>query len=77
MRTYTKETQDELTPQLALDLLRDGNERFVNNIKAHRNSSPWSVSPPTIYINLRFYHITPAAHSIIPKRICFLTFAAT
>ena len=37
MRTYTKETQDELTPQLALNLLKQGNERFVNNIKAHRN----------------------------------------
>ncbi|MDB5222650.1 MAG: carbonic anhydrase [Chitinophagaceae bacterium] len=37
MRTFTKETQDELTPELALNLLKDGNERFVNNIKAHRN----------------------------------------
>ena len=37
MRTYTKETQDGLTPELALDILKEGNERFVNNIKAHRN----------------------------------------
>lgn len=37
MRTYTKQTQDELTPELALNLLKEGNERFVNNIKAHRN----------------------------------------
>ena len=37
MRTFTKETQDELTPQLAIDLLKQGNERFVNNIKMHRN----------------------------------------
>ncbi len=37
MRTYTKETQDELTPELALNLLKEGNERFVNNIMAHRN----------------------------------------
>src|ERR1035438_8107279 len=37
MRTHTKETQDELTPQLALDILKEGNERFINNIKAHRN----------------------------------------
>ena len=37
MRTYTKQTQDELTPELALNLLKQGNERFVNNIKAHRN----------------------------------------
>src|ERR1022692_3846695 len=37
MRTHTKETQDGLTPELALDILKEGNERFVNNIKAHRN----------------------------------------
>jgi carbonic anhydrase len=37
MRTFTKKTQEELTPELALDILKKGNERFVNNIKAHRN----------------------------------------
>ncbi|MBK7037264.1 MAG: carbonic anhydrase [Bacteroidetes bacterium] len=37
MRSHTKETQDELTPEHALDILKEGNERFVNNIKAHRN----------------------------------------
>src|ERR1035441_2384241 len=37
MRTHTKETQDKLTPDLALDILKEGNERFVMNIKAHRN----------------------------------------
>ena len=37
MRTFTKKTRDELTPQLALEILKRGNERFVNNIKAHRN----------------------------------------
>ena len=37
MRTHTKETQDKLTPELALDILKEGNERFVMNIKAHRN----------------------------------------
>ena len=37
MRAHTKETQDELTPEHALDILREGNKRFVNNIKAHRN----------------------------------------
>lgn len=37
MRTYTKETQEELTPELAVELLKEGNARFVNNIKAHRN----------------------------------------
>ncbi len=37
MRTYTKETQDLLTPEHALNILKEGNERFVHNIKAHRN----------------------------------------
>src|SRR5450432_2669582 len=37
MRTYIKETQEGLTPQLALDILKEGNKRFVNNIKTNRN----------------------------------------
>lgn len=37
MRTHTKETQESLTPEIAIEILRDGNKRFVNNIKAHRN----------------------------------------
>ena len=37
MRTHTKETQQGLTPAHALEILQEGNERFVNNIKAHRN----------------------------------------
>jgi carbonic anhydrase len=37
MITYTKETQKGLTPDRALNILKEGNERFVNNIKTHRN----------------------------------------
>lgn len=37
MKSHTKKTQDSLTPELSLELLKEGNERFVNNIKAHRN----------------------------------------
>ena len=37
MRTHTKETQQDLTAAHALEILKEGNERFVNNIKAHRN----------------------------------------
>jgi carbonic anhydrase len=37
MRKYSKETQDSLTPELALGILKEGNKRFVNNIKTHRN----------------------------------------
>ena len=37
MRSHTKKTQAEVTPEQALDILKEGNKRFVNNIKAHRN----------------------------------------
>lgn len=37
MRTHTKDTQANTTPQTALQWLREGNYRFVNNLKAHRN----------------------------------------
>ncbi|MFG4002177.1 carbonic anhydrase family protein [Flavobacterium aquidurense] len=37
MYTHSKETQGSLTPTSALDILKAGNERFVNNLKANRN----------------------------------------
>ena len=37
MRTLTKELRDKLTPKEAIEVLKAGNERFVNNLKAHRN----------------------------------------
>ncbi|MEJ7848445.1 MAG: carbonic anhydrase family protein [Pyrinomonadaceae bacterium] len=37
MRTHTKDTQATTTPQLALEYLREGNYRFVNNLKINRN----------------------------------------
>lgn len=37
MRTQTKETQHHLTPEKALQILKDGNQRFINNLKANRN----------------------------------------
>lgn len=37
MKTHTKETQESLTPDLALEILKEGNQRFVNNIKVNRN----------------------------------------
>lgn len=37
MKTLTKEMQSSLTPQKAIELLRDGNKRFVNNLKVNRN----------------------------------------
>ena len=37
MRTLTKEMQDKLTPLAALELLKEGNKRFVNNLKINRN----------------------------------------
>ncbi|MHA4896302.1 carbonic anhydrase family protein [Pedobacter sp. PWIIR3] len=37
MRTHSKETQSSLNPETALQILKEGNERFVNNLKANRN----------------------------------------
>ena len=37
MKTYTKETQDLMTPSLALDALKDGNERFLKGNQVTRN----------------------------------------
>jgi carbonic anhydrase len=37
MRVHTQETQASLTPTTALQILKEGNGRFVNNLKANRN----------------------------------------
>ena len=37
MRTHSKETQSSLTPETALQILKEGNQRFINNLKANRN----------------------------------------
>jgi carbonic anhydrase len=37
MKTQTKETQANLTPRMALEILKEGNNRFVNNLKEHRD----------------------------------------
>ncbi len=37
MKTLTKELQASITPSMALDLLKQGNKRFVNNLKVNRN----------------------------------------
>lgn len=37
MYTQTKKTQMNLTPHEALQILKQGNQRFINNLKAHRN----------------------------------------
>ncbi len=37
MKTLTKETQEAITPTLALELLKKGNDRFVKNLKINRN----------------------------------------
>jgi carbonic anhydrase len=37
MKAHTKETQATMTPQKALDFLKEGNLRFQNNLKANRN----------------------------------------
>lgn len=37
MRTLTKELRDSITPQEAVNILKKGNARFVNNLKVNRN----------------------------------------
>lgn len=37
MRTQSKETQAHLTPAQAVQILKDGNARFMQNLKANRN----------------------------------------
>ncbi len=37
MKTLTKEMQESITPSMALDLLKEGNKRFINNLKVNRN----------------------------------------
>lgn len=37
MKTHTRETQSTLTPQKAIQFLKEGNIRFQNNLKANRN----------------------------------------
>jgi carbonic anhydrase len=37
MRTHSKETQSSVTPAEAQEILREGNLRFVNNLKLNRN----------------------------------------
>ncbi|HMR92642.1 MAG TPA: carbonic anhydrase family protein [Chitinophagaceae bacterium] len=37
MRTHTKDFQQNLTPADAYEVLKEGNQRFVNNLKVNRN----------------------------------------
>lgn len=37
MKTLNKEMQDAITPTMAIDILKEGNKRFVNNLKVNRN----------------------------------------
>ena len=37
MHTQSKHTQNQLSPEMAFSILKEGNERFVKNLKANRN----------------------------------------
>jgi len=37
MKAHTRETQATMTPKKAIQFLKEGNERFQNNLKANRN----------------------------------------
>ena len=37
MKTLNKEMQSAITPSMAIEILKEGNKRFMNNLKANRN----------------------------------------
>ena len=37
MKTLNKEMQSAISPSMALEILKEGNKRFINNLKANRN----------------------------------------
>jgi len=37
MKVHTQETRDKLTPMAALEILKEGNDRFIKNLKTNRN----------------------------------------
>ena len=37
MKAHTKETQATMTPEKSLQFLKEGNQRFQQNLKANRN----------------------------------------
>lgn len=37
MKTLNKEMQNAITPSMAIELLKEGNNRFINNLKINRN----------------------------------------
>ncbi|MCF6141038.1 carbonic anhydrase [Flavobacterium sp. K77] len=37
MKAHNRESQAQMTPQKALDYLKEGNQRFMSNLKAHRD----------------------------------------
>ena len=37
MKTLNKELQASITPRKALEILKEGNKRFISNLKAHRD----------------------------------------
>ncbi len=37
MKAHTQETQAQMTPDKALEVLKEGNKRFVNGSMAHRD----------------------------------------
>ena len=40
MKVHNARSQALVTPEIALQYLKEGNERFVNNLKANRNLMP-------------------------------------
>ncbi|NOR79610.1 MAG: hypothetical protein GQ529_02060 [Methyloprofundus sp.] len=57
MRTLDREAQQSLTPARALDILQQGNHRFVNNLKTNRDllqqaKAPGNTHHPSLLVFL-------------------------
>lgn len=37
MKAHTSITQEQITPSIAVDILKEGNTRFINNLRSNRN----------------------------------------
>jgi carbonic anhydrase len=53
MNTITKEMQESITPLMALEILKKGNSRFINNLKANCNLLQQEMIQPKDNIHLQ------------------------
>ena len=51
MKTLNKAMQAAITPAMAIDILKDGNKRFMNNLKANRNETSDGQHPFAVILS--------------------------